>query len=64
MTIHEHWYDERGPDDAPVWLDADTASGWAQGYNAAVRACQARFTGRCLDCLAGVKHTHSLRKEA
>jgi hypothetical protein len=35
------WDDERGPDDAPCWYDADSASGWSAGYNAAVSRCRA-----------------------
>lgn len=27
---------ERAMNDAPVWMDADTASGWSSGWNAAI----------------------------
>lgn len=33
-----HWYDERDSNDAAVWYNAEEASAWAAGYNAAVQA--------------------------
>jgi hypothetical protein len=33
------WFDERDMGDAPSWLGAEEACAWADGWNAAVRAC-------------------------
>jgi hypothetical protein len=39
MTTDERpWTDDRSPSDAPVWLDAEAAAGWCEGWNAAVQA--------------------------
>lgn len=40
------WTDERDAPDAPVWMTADEANGWAQGWNAAVRAAQDQTQSR------------------
>jgi hypothetical protein len=34
--MDRNWYDERGPDDAPIWYSFEAASAWANGYNAAI----------------------------
>jgi hypothetical protein len=46
---------EKSPGDAPAWLNADEANGWANGYNAAVREARAEIlrlreqAGRAVD---------------
>jgi len=35
---------EKAPGDAPIWLDADEANAWADGYNAAAHETAAEIT--------------------
>jgi len=37
----KEWHEERDASDAPVWMSADEANGWASGWNAAVEAAKA-----------------------
>ena len=38
----KEWHEERDASDAPVWMSADEANGWASGWNAAVEAAKAQ----------------------
>jgi hypothetical protein len=37
------WHEERSQTDAPVWMSAEMAAGWASGWNAAVERCVAEL---------------------
>lgn len=41
FTKVKEWHEERDASDAPAWMSADEANGWASGWNAAVEAAKA-----------------------